>query len=293
MSDSELQEEQLPLETAGLRLRHARERAGLSIEQVAERTKIGERYIERIEDDDFASLGGKTYATGFSRTYARAVDLDAQDIVAQVRDQLAESGGYERRTDHLDTFEPGDPARVPPAGLAWVAGLAAVAALLVLAFVWPGFLNSAGTMPDLLQSEAETPAKAVAKAQPATPAPADGSVVFTSTEPDIWVKFYDGAGEQLYQAQMAAGESFTIPTDAENPQIWTGRADALEITVGGRPIPALADGPQTVKDVPVSAQALLARLEGGGAQGAAAPGGEAARAEQAEEGEARPSFELR
>ena len=288
MAESDQIEEQLPLETAGKRLRHARERAGLSVEDMAARTKIGERYIERIESDEFAHLGGKTYAVGFSRTYARALKLDEASILDQVRQQLRESGGYEYRTDHLDQFEPGDPARVPPAGLAWIAGLAALAALIVLAFVWPGFLNSAGTMPDLLSDRPEAPAKAVAKQETAPAPAAAGPVVFTSREPDIWVKFYDADGEQLYQAQMAEGESFTIPADAEGPQIWTGRADALRITVGGREVPSLADGPQTVKDVAVDAEALLARLDApapnpgqGGEQGA-----DAAEAP-------RPSFDLR
>ena len=50
--------------------------------------------------------------------------------------------------------------------------------------------------------------------------------------PDTWVKFYDASGAELYQAQMAEGESFTIPRDAEGPQVWTGRPYALAITVG-------------------------------------------------------------
>ena len=53
--------------------------------------------------------------------------------------------------------------------------------------------------------------------------------------------------------------------EAAGPQVWTGRPDALAITVGGQPVPKLAEAERIMKDVPVTAAALLAR-------GQAAPG---------------------
>jgi cytoskeleton protein RodZ len=84
-------------------------------------------------------------------------------------------------------------------------------------------------------------------------------VVFTALEPGIWVKFYNSAGQQLMQKQMALGETYTVPADATGPMIWTGRPDALQITVGGQPVPKLAETEGRIKDVPVTAAALLAR----------------------------------
>ncbi len=84
-------------------------------------------------------------------------------------------------------------------------------------------------------------------------------MVFTALEDGIWVKFYDAKGSQLMQKQMAMGESYTVPGDAAGPQIWTGRPDALAITIGGKAIAPLARSEQVMKDVPVSAAALLAR----------------------------------
>jgi hypothetical protein len=90
-------------------------------------------------------------------------------------------------------------------------------------------------------------------------------VVFTALAPGIWVKFYDAGGKQLMQKQMAQGESFTVPADAQGPMLWTGRPDALAITVGGKPLPKLAGQEQVMKDVPVTAEALLARGQPGAA----------------------------
>ena len=61
------------------------------------------------------------------------------------------------------------------------------------------------------------------------------------------------------QKQMALGERYVVPADAAGPQLWTGRPDALSITVGGRAVPKLAEAQTIMRDVPVSAQALLAR----------------------------------
>ena len=73
------------------------------------------------------------------------------------------------------------------------------------------------------------------------------------------MKFYDGNGNQLMQKQMAAGETYTIPADVENPQIWTGRPHAFTITVGGKDVPKLTEEDRIMKNVPVSAEALLSR----------------------------------
>ena len=84
-------------------------------------------------------------------------------------------------------------------------------------------------------------------------------MVFTALDGPLWVKFYDASGAQLMQAEMARGDTYTVPADANGPMLWTGRPEALAITVGGRSIPKLADVQTTVRDVPVTAEALLAR----------------------------------
>ena len=58
---------------------------------------------------------------------------------------------------------------------------------------------------------------------------------------------------------MAKGETYTVPADAVGPQAWTGRPDALAITVGGRSVPKLGSSEVVMSDVPVDAAALLAR----------------------------------
>jgi cytoskeletal protein RodZ len=149
-----------PRLTAGARLRAARERSGLSLEQVAGETRIPMRMLTLIEAGNFAALPAKAYAMGFTRTYARALGLDADELVGEVRREL---GMVEQHDGHgAPAFEPGDPARVPTARFAW---LAAVAALVVLAaglVMWRSYYAPSMTLPPL--PEATAPAEALAPA---------------------------------------------------------------------------------------------------------------------------------
>lgn len=245
--------------TVGEQLRAAREAKGLSLAQLSAETRITERHLGLIETDDFAALPGRTYAVGFSRTYARALGLDSDRIAREVREEISRTE-MPGSTRSAATFEPGDPARVPSGRLAW---LSALAALLLFVggsvFLWSSYIAPAGDLPAPGETSKAVPAKPRTAPVAAVPANLSGPVTFTALAPDIWVKFYDSTGRQLMQKQMALGESYTVPADAQGPMLWTGRPDALAITVGGKPVPKLAERQGRMKDVPVTAAALLAR----------------------------------
>lgn len=269
--DVSVEHEETHVARVGDRLREAREAKGLSIEQVAAETRIPQRHLTTIEAGNFGALPSRTYAVGFSRTYARMLGLDEGEILDQVRAELAEADGID--TDKPAKFEPGDPARVPGRGLAWFAALAAILLLGgVYAFYSSYFAPGLGPAPLEAPEEqfAANDTPSVAEEAPAAQ-PTGGPVVFTSEMDGTWVKFYDADGERLYEAQMAAGDSFTVPEDADGPQIWTGRPYALAITIGGRSVPKLTEEDTVVRDVPVSAEALLARDAEPPAQATATP----------------------
>jgi cytoskeletal protein RodZ len=245
----------------GAQLRAEREGQGLTVEQVSAETRIPVRHLQTIEEGAFARLPGRTYATGFARTYAKLLGLEPELVVEQVR---AEMGAQPQEPDRAARFEPGDPARVPSARLSWLA-LAAVVLLLLGGFFFMRTLFApAAQLPSLVEQQEREQAEALARQQRAGSAAARpeqpaGPVVFTAQEEGIWVKFYDATGRQLMQKQMARGERYTVPPDAEGPQLWTGRPDALEITISGQPVPRLREAQTIIRDVPVTAEALLAR----------------------------------
>lgn len=67
--------------SAGTMLREARERAGMSLDDVAGITKIRPSILSAMEDDDFSHCGGDVYARGQIRSIAQAVGLNPADAV--------------------------------------------------------------------------------------------------------------------------------------------------------------------------------------------------------------------
>ena len=258
MSDSNAgsTEVELPLETVGSQLRRAREAAGLGLAQVAAETRIGERQLQALEDSNYAALNGRTYAIGFSRTYARMLGLNELEITDSVRRELADNASTEPRRQ-VQTFEPGDPARVPSARLAWLAAGLIALVLIGALVVWPSIFAPAG---ELGSGETDAPPMAAASdaALAAAPVPS-GAVVFAALAPAVWVKFTDAQGNQLFQKELATGETFTVPIDKGEVFLRTAHPEALAITIGGQAVPKIAEVQQTVSNVPVSAAALLAR----------------------------------
>jgi cytoskeletal protein RodZ len=240
--------------TPGEKLRAAREARGFSLADVATRTRIAQRQLEAIERDDYEALPGVPYAIGFSRAFARAVELDEVAIAAEVRRAVSAS---DLGANRYEAYEPADPARVPSRTLAWT--LAAVVILVVGAYaIWRTQILTPPTGEQIAEEQAPAAAPARAPAGAAA-TPAAQPVVFTAVD-DVWLRIYDEAGERLKDGLLKKGERFVLPPNARNPMILTGRPQALVINVGDKTIPPLGDPDRTIADVPVSAGALLARL---------------------------------
>ncbi len=162
----------------GPRLKAARESAGLSLAEMSDRTKIPGRMLTLIEAGDFAGLPARTYATGFTRTYARVLGLDEKAMVAAVRAELGMNEQVEPRT--AQNFEPGDPARVPTARFAWLAAVAALAVVAAGMVLWRTYYAPAVVLPSLLPDDA---ASAVPTALPMPlPEPATAAATEVATE---------------------------------------------------------------------------------------------------------------
>ena len=73
----------------GTHLRTARERRGLTIADVAARTKISPRMLRAMEDEDIAALPPPIFVRGFVRAYARELGLEPEPLVAAYAERFA------------------------------------------------------------------------------------------------------------------------------------------------------------------------------------------------------------
>lgn len=65
----------------GALLRSAREAAGLSIEQVAEKLHLLQSVVSSLEKDCYERIRGDTFVRGYIRNYARLVGIDGDEVV--------------------------------------------------------------------------------------------------------------------------------------------------------------------------------------------------------------------
>ena len=59
-----------------------RQKKGITLEQIANDTKIAIRSLRAIEEGDFGKLPGGIYNTNYVRQYARAIDFDEHELLA-------------------------------------------------------------------------------------------------------------------------------------------------------------------------------------------------------------------
>lgn len=237
--------------------RHAR---GLSVDQVADETRIPIRHLTAIEAGEYATLPSTTYAVGFVRAVARLLGLDEVGLAAQLREELGMpiAGAPMLRGQSV---APPTPDRIPPRAFAWTAALLAV--LILCGFlIWR---SNADLSPPLTASLDGT-VPVASQAAPPTPAAAPTGEVVLAATAEVWVRISDGAGKTLVARTLAPGERFAVPAAAPAPVVTVGRPEALTVTVGGREVAPLGPAGRAVRDVPVTAAALTAR-------GSAAPAG--------------------
>jgi len=82
-------------EKSPLGLSTIRKNRGISLEEIAEATKISVRSLQAIERGDFRKLPGGIYNTSYIKQYARAIDYDETAIL---KSYYREMGGEEVRS---------------------------------------------------------------------------------------------------------------------------------------------------------------------------------------------------
>lgn len=232
--------------TVGEQLRAARKAQGITLEDVAARTRIPTRHLESLETSEWSKLPAPTYTIGFAKSYAGVVGLDRMAIGDALRAEI----GYvsQAARPEAQVFEPADPARVMPKWLVLVALLALVA--VAAAFLWNR--NRELSSPDTALAEEEAtiaaaPSTAAAPAaQPATTAA--GPVVITANE-QAWIQVSERGGRTLFQGELAAGQSYEVPSTASAPVLRTGRPQSIRISVGTADAPPVGAPDTTVSNV--------------------------------------------
>jgi transcriptional regulator with XRE-family HTH domain len=249
--------------TIGERLRAARESAGLDLAEIAARTRIPQRHLEAIEQSDFSALPSPTYAFGFAKAYARAVGLDEAALARNLRATLS---GAPTREPSISTGEIEEPSRLPSPAMTIGLVIGFLVLIVAAGLYYGGALLRGGDAIETASVADELGVRPAASVPVpvATPsaAPATNGPVVLTAKGEVWLRIYDAANDTLVLRTFQAGERFEVPATANRPMINTGRPDLIDLTVGGQPVAPLGTAQRAIKDVEISASALLARAAG-------------------------------
>ncbi|HTE71635.1 MAG TPA: RodZ domain-containing protein [Actinomycetes bacterium] len=226
----------------GQTLASAREKAGLTVEQVAAATRIRRTLVMDIERDDFASSGGDFYARGHIRTIAQKVGTDPTPLLAEF-DAARPEAAPPRATD---VFESETAARPERRGPNWTAAMALAVAVVLVYGVVQVVTRDSTTPTDGLSGPGggATTTSAPAKTSSSPTPTGDGSAVAQAPRTKVtvvvrardtsWVQATTASGEELFQG-LLEDESRTF-TDRQRVNLVIGNAGAVTLTVNGTSI---------------------------------------------------------
>jgi cytoskeleton protein RodZ len=247
-------------QSPGQLIREARERAHLSLDDMAAHTKLARATLEALERDDHRALLEPVYVRGYYRKCAKVLEIDESRLIAaynaQVTPRTPEAPAKLRLASGTEL---GSSSRLPVS----MAVLAAVVAVVACAFIWfardPGetypvsmvvetiplaSVDPAPTTPAPTSAVDAPSAEAVAAAPlQSTPAPtptatqtpalavAPGSLRLRFVQTS-WARIDDAGGKTLLNGMRSAGEVDALV--GQPPlSVFLGNAPGVEVEFEG------------------------------------------------------------
>lgn len=187
----------------------ARGRAGLSVDQLSERTRIRPHVLEAIEVDDFGPCGGDFYARGHLGTLARYLGLDAAELTRLYDDHYAAGPINARRVfeAELATGLSGG-MRATASGPRWTL---LIGAALSLTMIWGVARYFTEEPARITSTSIGDSAGLSANREPITsPLTTTAKVTVRAVEVPVRVRITDRSGEQLFQGRVEPGEKISV-----------------------------------------------------------------------------------
>lgn len=113
----------------GQLLQEARQQKGVSLEQVEEVTRIRQKFLKALEEEDYTALPAEAYVKGFLRNYALYLGLDPEEVLALYEGRDVKGKATSARPGF---FEPMDISLAAPS---WLTPDLVIGALLIVALL--------------------------------------------------------------------------------------------------------------------------------------------------------------
>lgn len=255
--------------TFGERLQREREMRGITLEEIAEATKIGTRSLRALEREEFDKLPGGIFNKGFVRAYARYLGIDEEQAVADYLTAVREAeAAAEPRVPQPAEVALAEEKREPAGGRRLVAVVLLLAAIVAGAWYLYNRRNArqtdasvpavpAATQPaaaPTLPAQPTSNPELKAAALPKTPPESGAFVLRIHAREDSWMHIIADGKVVMSEILKASGEK---EVRAQKQIVLTaGNAGGVEISHNGKTIASLGpeNKPRTVTFTPAGLQ---------------------------------------
>ena len=229
-------------------IRQARIDAGLSVDDLSERTSIRAGLLKEIESDDFTKCGGETYARGHLRNIAPHIKMDSQLLLELYENEQSMQPRriQEMLAENNVMTNPIDKKTISWKTLAGIS-LSTLALLAAVQIIISNSKTTTVTNPEVVASESATPQPSVtSEAQPTPAATSTPSVVrdtyssgtgvsvsVTAVRANSWLFVSDSNGTTLYSGQVRNGQKLNFSATTRI-SLKVGNAGAVEVSVNGK-----------------------------------------------------------
>jgi len=216
----------------GETLADARRRAGLTVTQVSQQTRIRESIIRDIEQNDFSVCGGDFYARGHIRSIASVVGTDPVPLISAYDAEHGPPGAIRA----ADVFEPSTPIKIRERRSPSLSRIVAVVLLAIIGFGAYRLVSHHGGGKPAAAPTHRVTASAKPTAHPTpSPSPTSSDVVIKLTaNEDCWVQVTSSSdGAQIYMGVIPAGSSMTW-TEKQAVHVRLGNPGGVILTVNGQ-----------------------------------------------------------
>lgn len=86
------------MNSVGQTLKGRRERLGMTLNELESRTQMKRQTLTLIETNEFEALNNENYAEGFIKKYAKAVNIDSEQLIEAHRDEIPNNDEQMQRT---------------------------------------------------------------------------------------------------------------------------------------------------------------------------------------------------
>jgi cytoskeletal protein RodZ len=223
----------------GERLKRERELREVSMEELTKATRISARFVEALENEDWAKLPGGVFGHGFVRTIARYLGLNEETLL----------GEYDSaRAEHSPAPPPKPEERIPsppkwlPAAVVLVAFLLLAGLFFTARYAWHRYAAHRAAKKSAAASSAAQPqsgsaSPGLAEQSPSMPSSTTPLNLSLSTSAATRVRILDDHN-LLLDTELPAGETRHFSANQQF-EVSAGDSSAVLLELNGKAMPPL------------------------------------------------------